>query len=299
MKTKEAYDVGVIVGRFQVPALHDAHREIFDHVFSEHGKVLVFLGVSPLWVTQENPLDFEARKQMILEAYPGANVFYIKDVHDDKLWSSNLDDQIGNVLSPSQSAVLYGGRDSFIAHYTGRYPTREFQQETWVSGSEVRKQISRRSTKASADFRAGVIWAASNSYPTAYPTVDVAIFNNESRTKVLLGRKPSETQFRFIGGFATPDSESYEDDAAREVQEEAGVDIREIRYLGSFKVNDWRYRAERDKIKTLFFEAFIVGGSPRPGDDIAETKWFTVGQISHSEIVATHLPLLQRIQPQK
>lgn len=297
MKTKEAYDVGVIVGRFQVPALHDAHREIFDHVIDEHGKVLVFLGVSPLWVTQENPLDFEARKQMILEAYPDVNVFYIKDVHDDALWSKRLDEMIQSVLSPAQSAVLYGGRDSFINHYTGGFPTREFQQETWVSGSEVRKQISRRSTKASADFRAGVIWAASNKYPTAYPTVDIAIYHDERREKVLLGRKPDERQFRFIGGFATPESDSYEDDAAREVMEEAGIEVRNIAYLGSFKIDDWRYRPEVDKIKTLFFEAFIVGGTPRPGDDIAEVKWFNVADLSADQIVPTHLPLLQRINP--
>jgi bifunctional NMN adenylyltransferase/nudix hydrolase len=295
MKTTESYDVGVIIGRFQVPDLHDAHREIFEHVCSQHGKVLVFLGVSPLWVTQENPLDFEARKQMILAAYPNVNVFYIRDVHNDDLWSKNLDDQIEHVLSPAQNAVLYGGRDSFINHYTGRYPTREFQQETWVSGTEVRKQISRRSTKASADFRAGVIWAASNRYPTAYPTVDVAIFNNESRTKVLLGRKPNEKQFRFIGGFATPESACYEDDAEREVMEEAGVKLRDIRYLASFKIDDWRYRPEIDKIKTLFFEAFIVGNDPKPGDDIAEVKWFLLHEIKQDDIVSTHRSLLSRL----
>jgi bifunctional NMN adenylyltransferase/nudix hydrolase len=67
---EDSYDVGVIVGRFQVPELHDAHKDLIETVCDKHDKVIIFLGLSPLMVTRENPLDFESRKQMILESSP-------------------------------------------------------------------------------------------------------------------------------------------------------------------------------------------------------------------------------------
>ena len=70
----QKYDIGVVVGRFQVHELHQAHRDLLDHVTAEHRKVVVVLGLSPLMNTISNPLDFEARKQMIQAEYPNAIV---------------------------------------------------------------------------------------------------------------------------------------------------------------------------------------------------------------------------------
>ncbi len=50
------------------------------------------------------------------------------------------------------------------------------------------------------------------------------------------------------------------EDAKREVQEEAGVEVGNITYLGSTLINDWRYRGEIDKIKTALFVAKYVFG---------------------------------------
>lgn len=295
MRSKQdRYDVGVIVGRFQVPELHDAHRAFLEHVISEHDKVIVFLGVAPVLNTRENPLDFESRKQMLLAEYPKLNVLYIKDINSDPVWSRRLDEMIKDIITPSQTVLLYGGRGSFIDRYHGKFPTQELEQEVWTSGNAIRRQIGTRSAKASADFRAGVVWAAYGRYPTAFPTVDVAIWN-EDYTKLLLGRKPHEKLLRFIGGFATPESESYEQDARREVQEEAGVAITDPWYIGSFKVDDWRYRPEMDKIKTILFGAKLLSGQPRPGDDIEEIQWVPAN-VALSEIVETHRPLLQATQ---
>lgn len=290
--TREQYDVGVIVGRFQVPDLHDAHYDLIRHVCDAHDKVVIFLGVSPLMVTRENPLDFEARKQMVLEKFPAVNVLYIKDQPNDDVWSRKLDEQVGDLITPTQSVVLYGGRDSFISHYGGKYPTRELEQDVWVSGTEVRRNVSRSSVKASAEFRAGAIWAAYSQFPTTYTTVDVAVFSEDWK-KLLLARKENERMYRLIGGFADPQSDSFEDDARREVAEEAHIEISDPHYLGSFKVDDWRYRNEVDKIKTLLFRATILSGDPQPDDDIEELRWCTLSDLI--KIVPTHRPLVQAV----
>lgn len=294
-------DVGIIVGRFQVPELHRAHCDLIQTVLDRHSKVVIFLGVSPCKTTANNPLDFETRKQMILKVFPTVNVLYIRDVGSDGVWSANLDNSIKDVIGPNQSAILYGGRTSFIPYYKGKYLTCELEPDVYVSGSEIRKVV-RNNTKDSVDFRAGVIWATENQYAAVHPTVDIAIYDKKNR-KVLLARKPHESLYRFVGGFADVNSSSYEEDAVREVYEETGLKLckSDLLYIGSTLVDDWRYRSERNKIKTLLYVGFYKGGVPVPDDDIAEVKWFDLaGQDTRSDlnlddpglsIVETHKPL--------
>jgi len=290
LKTDE-YDVGIVVGRFQVPELHDAHLDLIQTVCDNHDKVIVFLGLAPTMVTRENPLDFEARKQMILEAFPQVSCLYVEDQASDEVWSKKLDAQISRLIHPNQTVVIYGGRDSFIDHYSGKYPAAELVQDTYVSGTEARKRIKQRSTKATADFRAGVVWASQAMFPKCYATVDVAIFN-EDETEILLARKEGESEYRLVGGFSDPRSPSYEVDARREVMEEVGIDITDPEYVGSFLVDDWRYRNEVDKIKTLLFKAKFRSGRVSPDDDIVEAKWFNVMRLKGTDIRPEHRELI-------
>jgi bifunctional NMN adenylyltransferase/nudix hydrolase len=297
---EEQYDIGVLVGRFQVHELHDAHRDLIQYVCDRHEKVVIFLGLSPLLNSTNNPLDFEARKQMILDEFPDVNVLYIKDTTSDEAWSKRLDSMVNDTGLPGQSVVLYGGRDSFIARYTGQFPTQELMQDTFRSGTEVRRAIARSRTRASADFRAGVIWASQARFPTAYQTVDIAIL--DASKGILLGRKHTDGDlYRLIGGFSDPRSETLEQDAKREVMEEAGIEVGDLRYVGSRRVDDWRYRGEPDCIKTALFTAKYLHGRPTPGDDIDEVKWFPFlpgAQFSENwlkTIVPTHRPLMRML----
>lgn len=290
------YDVGVIVGRFQTHALHAAHRELIASVCSRHPKVIILLGLSAVKVpTRNNPLDFEARKQMILEKFPGVIVMYVKDQRGDREWSAELDVRISDLVTPTQSVVLYGGRDSFIGHYKGRYPTQELMQTVFVSGSEVRSNLSKH-VRDTSEFRAGVIWGAYNQYPRCFPTVDIALFN-EDYTKILLARKPGEDLHRFVGGFADPGSVSHEDDARREVSEETGLEISEPQYIGSRRIDDWRYRNETDCIKTTLFAATVSFGCPTAGDDICELRWFDWNEtISTATVMPEHRTLFEMLK---
>lgn len=291
LERTETYDVGVIVGRFQVPELHAAHVDLIESVCARHSKVIIVLGISPLHVTRQNPLDFEARKQMILERFPELTIVYNNDQPTDEAWSVNLDSVIGALVTPMQTVCLYGSRDSFITHYSGRYSTTELLQETYISGTETRNAVAAGRTASSPDFRRGVVWAAHGGFPTCFPTIDVAVLD-ERHERVLLARKPQETQHRFIGGFADPRSDSYEADVRREVDEEAHIAITDPKYLASFQIDDWRYRGELDVIKTLFFVAKLFSGRPTPDDDIEALQWFDLATLSPDRhIVPSHRPL--------
>jgi bifunctional NMN adenylyltransferase/nudix hydrolase len=281
-------DVGVIVGRFQVNELHDAHKQIIDFVVKNHKKVIVFLGVSPTLSTKNNPLDYVSRKEMILQAYPNVTVMPIPDHPSDEEWSRELDGRIREAC-PINSVLLYGGRDGFVKYYHGKFSTTEIEQTIFVSGTEVRKEVSRE-VKRSADFRSGVIYATYNQYPKVFATVDVAIIDGE---RTLLGRKPNQEKFRFLGGFADPTDNSYEESAKREVQEESGLEVADIVYLGSCKIDDWRYRSEEDKIITHLFTAKYIFGNPQATDDIAELRWYNLKELKEDVFVKEHIPLFK------
>jgi bifunctional NMN adenylyltransferase/nudix hydrolase len=123
-------------------------------------------------------------------------------------------------------------------------------------------------------------------YPTVFPTVDVVI---EHGGKLLLGRKTNQQKFRFVGGFADPALDnSYEESAMREAKEETSLEVTTVKYLGSTRIDDPRYRGTEDCIITHLFYAKEWEGSPVASDDIAELKWFPREEITAETFVDEH-----------
>lgn len=288
-KVTKATDVAVIVGRFQVNELHEAHIDLITSVLNKHDRVLVFLGNSIIRNTLNNPLDYRARRTMIADKFPTVEIHYINDNPSDTAWTKNLDKLIGEQLLPMQTVTLYGSRDSFLKCYSGKHNTCELEATTFISGTEVRRRVCN-NYPPTADYRAGMIAATAYRFPTAFQTVDIAVVNDKG--ELLLARKPEEKKWRFIGGFSDPASVSLEEDAKREVQEEAGVEVGNITYLGSTLINDWRYRGEIDKIKTALFVVKYVFGKPEGADDVAEVKWVSINNLTKNDIVETHHVLI-------
>ena len=293
-------DVGIIVGRFQVGILHQGHIDLIQTVIDENARVIIFLGLSPLKTSFNNPLDFEARKQLVLEKFPDITVVYINDCVSDEIWSSVLDRQIKSLTGPSDEVLLYGSRDAFISHYSGKYECVELHQDVYLSGTAIRKKIGKR-VKSDAAFREGVIWATHNRYKNPHPTVDIAIFNSNG-DELLVAKKPNEEKFRLIGGFVDTD-ETYEQAAVREVSEEAsGIEIGGISgltYLGSHVIDDWRFRNELENVVTTLFKATHVFGRPIPADDIEELHWIPMERLTDKPIgnliVPEHIALLEKV----
>lgn len=293
-EVRKNYDIGVIIGRFQVHELHNAHKEMIEEVLSRHEKVVLFLGVSPTLSTKRNPLDFLSRKVMFEEEY-GNRISVILPLHDkksDHIWSKQVDTKIREVF-PLGSVVLYGSRDSFIPHYHGHFDVIELVPSSLVSATEIRQSVSKR-VERKKEFRAGVIYACYNTFDFVHPVIDVAIMN-EDESMVLLGRKKDETEFRFIGGFADVSDESLEHTVRREAYEETGLEIGDIQYITSLKINDWRYRSDKERsVMTSFFKAKKIfgGGSEKANDDIVEICWKNVNSITNTELVPEHNKLM-------
>jgi bifunctional NMN adenylyltransferase/nudix hydrolase len=123
------------------------------------------------------------------------------------------------------------------------------------------------------------LYAYYNQYTKVYPTVDIALFRN-NKAEILLGKKSTNNKWRFIGGFADPEDDSYEAAAKRELTEECGeMETGEMTYETSRKINDWRYRNEADKIITLLFSCDYISGTPAAQDDIIDLDWFNLADL--------------------
>jgi bifunctional NMN adenylyltransferase/nudix hydrolase len=292
---EKEYTIGVLVGRFQVHELHDAHKYLIDQVAENHKKVILFLGVPKVVGTKKNPLDFDTRKRMIQHHYPNIVILALPDFGDDKRWSQEMDKRIKEVY-PIGEVLMYGGRDSFIPYYKnggGQFDCKELDQYTFVSGTEVRKMVSEQ-VKDSADFRAGVIYQSYNQYPKVHPCVDVAILDS-NQEKLLLAKRPFEDGWRFIGGFSHPSDVSFEQTAKRKIREDVGINlvVSELKYIGSTVIPDWRYQSEEDKIITTLYKTVKGWGSIEPSDDVSELMWVDILELDKITIVKEHKILLE------
>ncbi len=302
IKTPDA-DVGVIIGRFQVPDLHDGHRDLINTVISRHKKTLIFVCSTPgVLVTRKNPLDYFTRMKMLQVEYPELAFQPLHDMQSDDDWSKIVDTKIAETFGNHISAVLYGSRDAFIPHYFGRYPTVELAESVDISGTTVREATSNE-VRAHSEFRRGVVYAAHNKHPTTFPTVDIAVINHNlehGKTNIALGRKKTDLpgKWRFPGGFVDPRQDSSLEAAAkRELDEEFGISLNVdvMHYLGSHNVNDWRYRNELDQIMTTLFITRYLWGPLTPGDDIDEAKWFDLKDFKVNKLVEEHRPLMEMV----
>jgi bifunctional NMN adenylyltransferase/nudix hydrolase len=285
------YQIGVIIGRFQVAELHEAHRKLFESVCAKHQRVLVFVGVSPVLNSRRNPLDFETRKKMLQDAYPDLIVMPIFDNKSDAAWTAELDRRIREIY-PLGNVLLYGGRDSFIQYYQGQFDTFELSEDMHISGTENRDIVSRK-VRGSEDFRAGAIYATYNRYPISYQVVDIACIDWE-KFQVLMCRKANSDRYGFIGGFVDVQDSSLEVAADREFREETGgAEPGVMEYITSIRLTeDWRYRSENDKLMSALFATTLTFGPLVASDDIEELKWIS---LDWDELESVTLPVHQSL----
>jgi bifunctional NMN adenylyltransferase/nudix hydrolase len=281
--------VGVVVARFQVPALHEGHRYILDYVLERHKTALVILGCSPI-MTDRNPLSFEMRRGMIESAYP--QKFMI--VSSDSLPSSyeersrRIDEIIRNTF-PNRNAVIYGSRDSFVHTYQGGFETHEVPTIFSGSATEIREKVD---VIDSVDFRSGVIYANLHRKRVGYPTVDVAILNQTADQVLLVGKKDEEGRLRFPGVFFDPElDDSYESAGVRCVAKEIpGITTTSLQLLQSLKLDDWRFRKTYDRVVTILLQAQYLGGLPLSGKGVDQVTWVNLNNLE-KVLVDCHQPL--------
>lgn len=294
---------GVVVGRFQVADLHPGHLSLLDHVRKHNDRMIIFVAVTRTSPTNRNPLDFESRRRMLYAEFPESVVVPIRDERSDEVWSGVLDSKIAELTERSSDVMLYGGPDSFLNVYKGVhsktirpvYAPYRVGEKMLASGSNQRNDIAR-TVKNTSDWRAGIIHGIANQYPRVYVTVDCAVMYRrvDGGVDVLLGKKKNEDLWRFPGGFLNQ-GESLEKAVKREVYEETTMDLQNVEFVGSFPVDDWRYRNDPDaKITTCFHIAWASSYGAKAGDDLEKVQWFPAEQMPR--LVGEHKMLCEQFK---
>lgn len=308
---------GVIIARFQVSDLTRAHDELLHRVARLHDKVVVLLGVHPKLSTKENPLSFESRERMLRVHWAdtvGKNtnkqllIAPLPDRATDVAWSKQVDFLLDSLLGPMISKTLYGGRRSFIPHYSGRFNVNDLSEASeplnydQSSGSEHRAILHTR-PPITEEGRAGAIWATGNQWPRVDPCVDMAVVRDRTGhplsevPQVLMGRKYSASGlYCFPGGHIDHEDKSAEHAASREFLEETGVqiDVSQWKYVCQLPVNDWRNVPSQQTWSTLYTtedepERFVAN------DDLDSLEWVDL-DVSLSKVSVAHVEMFKRIK---
>lgn len=283
---------GFFIGRFQVYELNAVHERLIEQLWNKHEHVYVVICSNPA-PSLTNPLDWELRKALFVERYDDAiEVIEMPDLPDDRVWSQELDRRILE-LRPARPIVLYGSEDRFASLYSGQFPAEPMEAVL----EDVLAAMNPTGITSLRDFCAGAIYGAMRRYPTVYPTVDIALFSPDYRY-VLLARKANETGLRFPGGFVDPEDESYEQAALRELEEECGeLEIDNFIYLGSHRIDDWRYRNTPDSVMSHLYACTLTSGEPQASDDLMEVLWYEMRRLDASQLIAEHRPLFDLLLP--
>jgi len=292
-KQKVDYDVGVIVGRFQTNNLTDAHLHILEQLKNNHERMVIFIGITDGTIgTKKNPLGYHERFQMLKHYYEDALIAPLQDHMSDEEWSKELDKQIRKLI-PKGSVIIYGGRDSFIEHYSGNFDTYEIQPISNISATHVRSEISKKPLN-SPDFRSGIIYSCQQRYPQVFPTVDIAIYRKDGKDiEVLMGDRGG---WRFFGGFVDVSDNSLEEAAIREGHEEVDVEFdHNLEYVCSMHIEDHRYSRPDEIIMTTLFCAQYIYGGATPKEEFEHIEWIPLKWESFHKLYNRHKILFEAL----
>lgn len=127
-------------------------------------------------------------------------------------------------------------------------------------------------------------------YPRPAVTADCVVITREAEPKVLLvqrGIEPFKGCWAFPGGFMNMD-ETTEQCAIRELKEETGLKVDELKEIGSYSKVD---RDPRGRTITVAYLAIVDKPVAVIGqDDAAKAEWFSIDELpplafDHEEIM--------------
>lgn len=145
-------------------------------------------------------------------------------------------------------------------------------------GSGVRSEAGRASCPV-----CGFVYYASSKATACALCVD-------ERRRVLLARRahePFRGRWDLPGGFLE-EGEHPLDGIRRELLEETGLEVEPLEFVGVW-MDRYPYETHTAATLNLYWTARVVGGSPRPADDVSELAWFATDELPAPKELAFHI----------
>ena len=136
----------------------------------------------------------------------------------------------------------------------------------------------------------------SKNYPRPYVTADIVLMTEGHRSILLIKRKghPFMGRWALPGGFAN-EGESVDQTAARELQEETGIEGLELSQLGLYSTPG---RDPRGWIVSEAYIAIVPEIHAQAGDDASDAQWFKITETAE-KITLTHGDICLEITGEK
>lgn len=132
-------DKAIMVGRFQ--PFHIGHRKVVEKYIDRY-ELVIGIGSADKEGSEDNPLSFEDRKNIIRACYPGIEIIgiddYSRDVEGDQKWLEELKDKASpdNVISQNSLVQKLVEEDSDL-----ELVEQDMHEPGIYSGTEVRRRV--------------------------------------------------------------------------------------------------------------------------------------------------------------
>jgi 8-oxo-dGTP diphosphatase len=131
--------------------------------------------------------------------------------------------------------------------------------------------------------------SAEKQYRNPLPTTDAIIAGPDGRI-VLILRKNEPHGWAIPGGFVDY-GEELGAACRREAKEETGLEVELVTQF--FTYSDPRRDPRKHTIATVYACRVPAGASPTGGDDAAEARWFSEGEVPWKELCFDHAEILR------
>lgn len=295
--------LGVLIGRFQVPQMHEGHRFIIHRMLEQCDEVLILFGSANRTRSVKNPFTYRERQQATLQLFPTVLTAPLNDyMYNDSQWmadvAATINQVVENVCVDHQEnfEVLLYGHHKDGNDYLNWFPQYEYvniNSDIDISGTEVRNSFMHLlpdNVQADAAYFAKERETFKN-YP--YPA-SLNICCGDAVVEclghiLLIKRKftPGAGNWALPGGHKNT-NETFLQCALRELIEETNIRVPEPVLLGSIESTRLFDSPKRSSgIPKLTLAVHMVvkpnpdGSLPRANgsDDAVETRWVPTSDI--------------------
>lgn len=247
---KKKQNIGVFIGRFQVPTPHAGHRHVLLQAANLTNKLIVLIGSANACPSIKNPWDIRYRMDEMHRFLKSAGVknfevFPLNDyIYSDSQWQTDVRQTIELATSPDDQIILFGNTkpDTNYLKWFPEWKYVEVNSTHVVSATDIRKAMFENCdpllpTNIQEEYD---YFQSEATKFKDYPYPETISFNCADMLVecaghvLLIERKhtPGKGVFALPGGFKNR-SEAFIDAAFRELFEETGIKVPEKVLRGS------------------------------------------------------------------
>lgn len=240
--------IGVVVGKFQTPYLTEAHQHLFDKAIEENDQLVIFVLDKHIEFTDNNPLPYRIREDMLLQNFWGESngrisIYPLQEQKYASVLQHNLDSTLLSHWSASHEFTLYSGADGVGSFYDGLCKVEICEFQSRKKSKQLRSYAFDKEDYEK-EIAQGMIHAVGHKPPLCYNYV-VSIVR--ARDGLITIKYPDTKYLSFPTIELNSEHNSIIEASFSHITTLVpGASLTQGSHLHSIKVDDWRFRDSED-----------------------------------------------------